>query len=264
MRRSFADILNGSKVDIAAEYHSLHLLVYERYGFYGDMRDNFELMPFSGTAYNLQDFNNRNGFHFDEQDSSDDLDELLLFCEYVYNFAYVLTTSFQCSSSSCSSPIGIIEHLMALADKLGYRFVECEKLWVLVPSNEKIEAAAEVMPEALGSDLFCYDYRCYSGDLDSKRKILVSLATSLEPYRAKLSCIAKNFTSDYFYFVNSLNIRHNNVDALDPGKYKELVAKMPDDELEKWYDTVRYMSAAAFLLLDYADRAEAVQELKRG
>ena len=80
MRRSFADILNGSKVDIAAEYHSLHLLVYERYGFYGDMRDNFELMPFSGTAYNLQDFNNRNGFHFDEQDSSDDLDELLLFC----------------------------------------------------------------------------------------------------------------------------------------------------------------------------------------
>lgn len=115
------------------------------------------------------------------------------------------------------------------------------------------------MPEALGSDLFCYDYRCYSGDLDSKRKILVSLATSLEPYRAKLSCIAKNFTSDYFYLVNSLNIRHNNVDALDPGKYKELVAKMPDDELEKWYDTVRYMSAAAFLLLDYADRAEAVQ-----
>lgn len=86
MRRTFAEILNSSGVNIAAEYHSLHMLVFERYGFYSVMDHNFDNMPFSGTAYNLRDFNDRNGFHFDEQETSDSLDDLLLFCEYIYNF----------------------------------------------------------------------------------------------------------------------------------------------------------------------------------
>lgn len=65
MRRTFAEILNSSGVNIAAEYHSLHMLVFERHGFYSEMDDNFDNMPFSGTAYNLRDFNDRNGFHFE-------------------------------------------------------------------------------------------------------------------------------------------------------------------------------------------------------
>lgn len=264
MRRTFAEILNSSGVNIAAEYHSLHMLVFERYGFYSEMDDNFDNMPFSGTAYNLRDFNDRNGFHFDEQETSDSLDDLLLFCEYIYNFAYVLMSVYNYGPNYFNRPVGLCEHLLALTDKLGYRFVEDGELWILVPSDDKIEAAAEVVPEAVGRDLFRYDYRGYSGDLVTKRKILVSLATSLEPFRTKLSHIAKNFTNDYFYLVNSLNIRHNNVDAHDPGKYKEIVAVMSDGELEEWYDTVHYMSAAAFLLLDYEERAEAIQGLKRG
>ena len=46
MRRTFAEILNSSGVNIAAEYHSLHMLVFERYGFYNEMDSNFDNMPF--------------------------------------------------------------------------------------------------------------------------------------------------------------------------------------------------------------------------
>ena len=264
MRRTFADILNDAEVDVAAEYHSLYMLVYEREGFYADMEDYFEFMSFSGTAYNLRDFNDRNGFHFDRFDYSDNLDDLLLFSEYVYNFAVAIALANGFDHDYCGQSVDIVDHLLTLANKIHYQFIKNEKLWVLVPSNEKIEAAAEVAPEAAGNDLFRYDYRGYEGDLGSKRKMLVGLAAALEPYRAKMGGVAKAFTSDYFFLVNSLNIRHNNVDPIDPSKYREAVAKMSDGELEAWYDTVHYMSAAAFLLLDYDERSEAIKDLKRG
>lgn len=260
MRRTFADILNEVKVDIAAEYRSLRTLVFQRYGFYGDMEEYFCLMPFAGTACDLEDFNERNDFDFEYGEYPKDLDDLLLFCEYVYNFAVRMNATDACYSEKS---FGVTRHIEVLADKLRYRFVEDRNLLVLVPANEEIEAAAEVAPSQVGNDLFRYDYRAYRGDLDGKRKILVGLATVLEPRRAQLNKIAKDFTSNYFYLVNSLNIRHNNVEPADPGKYKGFVAQMPDDELEKWYDTVRYMSAAAFLLLEYGDNVEAIKNLKQ-
>lgn len=261
MRRTFADILNDAEVDVSAEYRSLHTLVFQRYGFYGDMEGYFHLMPFAGTACNLKDFNERNGFNFESVECTKDLDDLLLFCEYVYNFAARMNVFDDCY---LEKSFGIARHIGMLVDKLRYRFVEHGDLWVLVPEDEKIEAAAEVAPPQAGNDLFRYDYRAYRGDVDGKRKILVSLATSLEPHRARLAEIAKEFTNNYFYLVNSLNIRHNNVEPVDTGKYKEFVAQMPEDELEGWYDTVRYMSAAAFLLLEYGENAQSIKDLKRG
>lgn len=260
MRRNFCEVLSGAGVDIAAEYHSLHMLVYERYGFYGQMVDNFHAMPFAGTAYNLDDFNNRYDFHFDELDTICDIDDLLLFCEYVYNFAVRLTCSEECLTSSSHD---VCDHIEKLADKIGYRFAKDADLWVLIPVNEQIEAAAEVAPEAAGNDLFRYDYRRYKGDLDSKRTILMNLASTLEPRRAKLDKASSAFTSDYFYLVNNLNIRHNNIDPANPGKFSDWVARMPPNKLEDWYDTVRDMSAAAFLLLEYLNKKEEINEAKQ-
>lgn len=259
MRRTFADILNDAEVDVAAEYHSLHMLVFQRYGFYSDMEACFRRMPFAGTAYSLQDFNERSRLDFEQLEYSNNLDDLLLLCEYVYNFAMELIASSDCGSGRSFE---VVRHIETLADKIGYRFVQDRDLWVLVPMNEKIVAAAEVAPEAAGNDLFRYDYRGYKGDLEGKRKILTSLARALESHRVELAKMAKDFTSDYFFLVNSLNIRHNNVEAADPGKYKEVVALMSTDELEEWYDTVRYMSAAAFLLLDYGGSSEDIKDLK--
>ena len=261
MRRTFADILNSAEVDVAAEYRSLHMLVYERGGFCADMEEHFGWMPFAGTAYNLRDFNNRNGFDFEECKSSDDLDYLLCFCEYVYNFATRLNCRFDYGSVRSSN---VIRHIIALTEKIRYRFVQDGGLWVLVLANERIVAAAEVAPKAAGNDLFRYDYRGYKGDLEGKRKILSTLAMALEPYRSELVVIAKQFSCDYFCLVNNLNIRHNNVDPADSRNYKELITLMPADELEEWYDTVRDMSAAAFLLLEYKKHPEDIGDLKRG
>lgn len=260
MRRTFADILNDAEVDVFAEYHSLHMLVFQRCGFYGDMEECFEWMPFAGTAYNLQDFNERNQFDFENFAYPNDFDDLLLLAEYAYNFAYVMNSDQELRTLNS---ISVLHRTDALTDKIGYRFVQDRGLWVLVPANEGIEAAAEVAPKAAGNDLFRYDYRGYKGDLEGKRKILAGLASALEPRRADLNKVAKVFMGDYFYLVNNLNIRHNNVDPADPGKYNSWVAQMPSGELEGWYDTVRDMSAAGFLFLEYQGKKEEIDETKR-
>ena len=260
MRRTFADILNAVGVDVAVEYHSFYMLVYEEGGFYADMEECFQWMPFAGTAYDLSDFNERNQLYFERFEYSDDLDDLLLLAEYVYNFACAMNSD---QNLVTTRSLSIARHANTLADKIGYRFISDRGLYVLVPVNEGIGAAAEIAPEVIGNDLFRYDYRAYKGDLEGKRKILVGLAAGLEPHREELSKIAKDFTSDYFYMVNNLNIRHNNVEPIDSSKYKEYVALMSDEELEGWYDAVRYMSAAAFLLLEYGVNVEAIKNLKR-
>lgn len=260
MRRTFADILSDSKVDFSAEYHSLHMLVFCRYGFYGDMEEYFGWMPFVGTAFNLQDFNKRNQLDFEHMEYPEGFDDLLLFCEYVYNFAIRLVSMVNYSSDRA---FDIVQHVNALIGKIGYQFAQDAGLWILVPRNEKIEAAAEVAPDVAGADLFRYDYRGYEGDLDGKRKILTGLVSALEPRRSELNNVAKSFASDYFYLVNNLNIRHNNINPADPKKYNDWVARMAPGELEGWYDIVRDMSAAAFLILEYSDRKDEIDETKQ-
>lgn len=61
--------------------------------------------------------------------------------------------------------------------------------------------------------------------------------------------------------LNNLNIRHNNKNKGDKN-YKEYVAKMRKNRLEKWYDELYQMILLAFLLMDNAERAEKVKELK--
>lgn len=59
-----------------------------------------------------------------------------------------------------------------------------------------------------------------------------------------------------------MNIRHNNRSKREPAKYKDYVAKMKDDRLEKWYDELYQMILLAFLLLDNVSRQKSVAELK--
>lgn len=61
--------------------------------------------------------------------------------------------------------------------------------------------------------------------------------------------------------LNNFNIRHNNKNKGDKN-YKEYVAKMRKDRLEKWYDELYQMILLAFLLMDNTKRTDRVKELK--
>ena len=64
MRRTFAEVLRSSGIDVQAEYNSLQSLVYERYGLYTLMDSHFREVWFADTAISLDDFNERHNFDF--------------------------------------------------------------------------------------------------------------------------------------------------------------------------------------------------------
>ena len=72
----------------------------------------------------------------------------------------------------------------------------------------------------------------------------------------------KMLEKDLFYLFNNLNIRHNNVEPTDSGKYKPFVAQMKSEELEYWYDETYQMCLLAFLQLEHLERKVGLDKLK--
>lgn len=100
------------------------------------------------------------------------------------------------------------------------------------------------------------------GNIEAKKAVLVQLASILEAKRGDLRKVDKVLESDLFYIFNNLNIRHNNISAEDPGKYKAYVAQMSTENLEKWYDEAYQMCLLAFLQLENIDRKVEFDQLK--
>ena len=133
---------------------------------------------------------------------------------------------------------------------------------LIVEDKAEVTAAAEIMPTpALAVDVVRYNHRTLRGEIELKKKILLAMGAELEAKRKKLHAINSTLENDIFFMLNNLNIRHNNKSKGDKN-YKEYVAKMRKDRLEKWYDELYQMLLLAFLLMDNTKRVEKVKELK--
>ena len=53
-----------------------------------------------------------------------------------------------------------------------------------------------------------------------------------------LKGINKTIESDFFYMVNSMNVRHNNCGAADKKKYNAKFVTLTSQEQEDWYDEI--------------------------
>ena len=139
---------------------------------------------------------------------------------------------------------------------------ETDNRVLVIEDKPEVTAAAEIVPDMLSLDVIKYNHRSLQGDLDAKKSILISLGSELEPQRKELQTLNKQLTADIFFMLNTMNIRHNNQNEKQASKYKEFVAQMERDQLEKWYDELYQMILLAFLLLDNVSRQKSVADLK--
>lgn len=100
MRRNFAQVLKAGKINLKKEYSKLYSLFYgkdDRDGWsLSDMISmNFECFYFRGTCLDLDEFDKVYGFHFVEQPQDFDIDYLVSFCEYIYNFTCAFSAQAQ-------------------------------------------------------------------------------------------------------------------------------------------------------------------------
>ena len=219
-----------------------------------------------GNCLSVNDFLDVIEFNEIYQDAEYDSDSLITFIEVLYNFWYLsnkslLTNNEYKWSGNFYVFHDIMEDVLCKNNQKAYLDVENEKV-LIIEDKPEVTAVVEVVDEILALNIVRYNHSSLQGEIETKKAILQSFGSELEPKRKELQTLNKQLSDDIFYMLNNLNIRHNNRSKTDKSKYKEYVAKMTKKQLEKWYDELYQMMLLAFLLLDNVDRTTKVKDLK--
>lgn len=261
-RKSFADILNSAGVDIAKEYQRLIVLFYRSPDAYRTtleeyVKQTFQKCPFRGTCISLADFDQTHGFAFSTAISSSDIDTLVLFCEYSCNMLH-----FVAELGHAKGEIkNYIRQVNGVIGKIGYERFDKDGFILFVPKSQAVTVAAQTVDTTISYKVIEYNHHSLHGDIGAKKNILLLFANQLEPRREELTTANRTLSTDLFTLLNNLNIRHNNIDSSSPN-YKEIVAKMSENEIEQWYDDTYMLCLEAFIALDNMSRKDSVKHLK--
>ena len=194
-----------------------------------------------------------------------DTEAFMILIELTYNLwslAYYDIIDKDSSSKWNNNFFHLRDVLLDNLEKYNHKaYIDDERI-LIIEDKPEVTAVAEIIEQDLAIDIIRYNHRSMQGEIELKKKILISLGSELEPKRKQLQVLNKQLSEDIFFMLNNMNLRHNNRSKKDIGKYKEYVAKMTKARLEKWYDELYQMMLLAFLLLDNVDRTENVKELK--
>lgn len=194
-----------------------------------------------------------------------DTDSFITLIELTYNFWLLAHNDLQDKSSDSrwqNNFYHLHDVMLDNIEKYNHTaYVDGDQV-LIIENKPEVTAVAEIIEENLALDIIRYNHRSLQGEIELKKTILISLGAELEPKRKELQAVNKQLSEDIFFMLNNMNIRHNNRSKKDKSKYKEYVAKMSKQRLEKWYDELYQMILLAFLTLDNVDRAIKVKELK--
>ena len=279
MRKSIFDIVAES-IDMESETNRLvamsseeNVLVVNSYP-YKTLFDYVDEYCFKDWAHrnhfiDVDDFLQALEFEGLKDEAAYNVDAFLTLVELIYNFWELSHNKFYDDEKGYRLQwCGNYYHLKDVMDDVlsqynHVAYIDKEQECVLVVEDKpEVTAAAEIMPTpTLAVDVVKYNHRSLRGEIEQKKKILLAMGSELEAKRKSLHTINSVLENDIFFMLNNLNIRHNNKSKGDKN-YKEYVAKMRKDRLEKWYDELYQMILIAFLLIDNAKRVDKVKELK--
>ncbi len=269
-RRNFAQILEEAKVDVRREYDRLYSSFYlqkvvDNFGNSLSLSEycqvSFINIPFRGTCLTLDDFDSFYNIHFEKVPSNFDLDYLILFCEYTYNFLIYLKPPYENFSIHSSYQI-YLQQIYKVIEEIGYMYSVNEKgITIFVPKSPEAISVSEIIEPEVSYRVIEYNHYSLKGDIEKKKAILLLLADKIESKRIELRNINKTMETNIFMLFNNMNIRHDNCSKESP-HYIEYVANMPRNELEQWYDESYQLSLLAFLELDNVERNRKISDLK--
>lgn len=267
MRRTFAQVLKEGKIDIAAEYNKLFEL------FYGeDSRDfksqadvislNFREYPYRGTCLDIYEFEKYCGYLFMESPKKMDIDDLITFCEFIFNIVSEMSPKYFFDSFNQRD---YINHINTLIEKLGYMSTKEDGLTIFVPKDVGVieVSKSSLIPDNLSYRVLEYNHHSLKGNIEEKKQILIAFGNQLEPHRPELKAFNQKLEDDIFDILNNYQIRHNNSDPKNGNKYNPLLEEMSDQELEQIYDDLYQMCLLAFLALEQQERHPYYAEMKK-
>lgn len=218
----------------------------------------------------LRDF--LDSLHFDElyKDAAEGKTEesVINYIEIIENCLYIFMlehyTSKIINVSVSSTFILLRNNLDDVLDHLNMKveyFAEKEQA-IIIERDPAVTSAAEISSNETAYEIIFYNHHTLKGNTKEKARILNYLANDFETQRKELSRINSSLASDIAFLLNSLNIRHNNVDQKS-NSYHSTVAQMPPNELESWYDELYQMLLLARLEINNIERKQKVADLKK-
>ena len=273
MRKNFAQILKSGKVDYKKEYKKLYELLFYKnfydvngkpYSAHMAFGEIFTSFHFRGTCLSLQEFDEVNGFSFSNPaEKEPTFEDLILIMEYFYNMLFWYQASYPPYFESSIDTEFLIQHIIKVADAIGYEHKTENGLTVFVEKNAVATAVAEsdLIPDDLSYKLITYDHHSMRGNIGKKKEIILQLAGIIEGQKKKIHQMNPGLEKDLFYILNNFNIRHNNCDRLSKD-FKPAIAAMDKNELEKWYDETYQMCLLALMEIEQADRKPMLDEIK--
>ncbi len=192
------------------------------------------------------------------------IDNIINTLEYYSNILYIVEYKIDklvnLPLRGCSEYRMLLENIDILIDQLHYKkqiFEEEDKV-ILVPKDPAATAVAEISSKDVAFAILKYHHASLKGQIEEKRKLLLSIANEYEPLLNKPIDGLKEYFDKATNMLNNMNIRHNN----KSGKHKkELIAQMGDDELESWYDELYQLLLFCVLIKDNKERKDKVDDL---
>lgn len=277
-RKNIFDIMS-ERFDLKQEIQRIKRLFEKEYVVYSheDMRHHtlkiymqehgFFRWKNRGRCVDLDDYLLQLDFKQLYNTAEDNIEDLFVLIEIVYNFWYIADNRNSCSYGSDEKAVNfrllkkIMDDCLAQYNYKGEYFPELQQL-IVVEDKPEITAVVEIVEKELAVEIIRYNHYALKGDLQNKKSILLSLASDLEPKRPDIKNINGPLEDGIFYILNNLNLRHNNTIAGDR-YYRQAVVDMDESTLEEWYDELYQMMLLAYLQLDNVERNRKVKDLKK-
>lgn len=196
-------------------------------------------------------------------EAPNDIDAFITFIEFVYNMWHLCEKNnffFEYGTVSSRDIIrNMMDEVLSEMNQKAYYDSETERC-LIGEDSPQVTAAVEATEPEIASLILQYNYRRLVGDIATKKIILVQLGHDI---MGKESALRANNQINLFESItralNNLDLRHNNT---DPGSndYKEQVAHLTGEELEKWYDETYQLILYANLVLENIDRKKRMDE----
>lgn len=195
-----------------------------------------------------------------------DLDSFLSVIETIYNFWHLAmnyieesSEAFECYDAVNTLPNSMDECLSEYNQKAFY-FPDEEKC-IVAEASPQVTAAAEAVEPEVALSIVRYNHRQMAGDVSGKKVILRAMGDYLEGRKVEITGINASLYDTISGSLNNLNIRHNNINPANKGKYKKAVAEMQPEELEKHYDDLYQLILLAILEIDNVERQRDMKAL---
>ncbi len=193
----------------------------------------------------------------------DDKENVLTTLEYYLNIIFMIESKVPVEHSFPLHNIPefymLSENIRLLLEHLHYKKIvfDDEEKVILVPKDPAAIAVAEISSDDVAFAIMKYHHASLKGNLNEKRRLLVSIANEYEPLLEKPVNGFIKYFDDAKNMLNNAHIRHNNKSGRDR---KELIANMSDEDLEKWYDELYQLLLFCILAKDNKVRKDKIHD----